>query len=154
MYLKNSEGNKKKGGFRACTFVFVLGAFENMGFVANLASMVLYFNLVMKLDYPTSSNTLTNYLGSACLLTLLGGFISDTFLNRLYTCWIFGSIVVVALSLLTIQARFKDLQPDPLCESGCVQGGVATMFHGSLCLLALGAGEVKGALPALGGRPV
>ena len=77
-------------------FLFeALGVLENIGFVANMVSMVLYFHFMMKLDLPTSSNTLTNFLGSVCLLTLLGGFISDAYLNRLYTILIFGSLEVI-----------------------------------------------------------
>ncbi|KAK9022068.1 hypothetical protein V6N11_002363 [Hibiscus sabdariffa] len=140
----------KKGGFRACSFVFVLGALENIGFVANMVSMVLYFYFVLKLDLPTSSNTLTNFLGSVCLLSLLGGFVSDTYLNRLYTILIFGSLEVIGLSMVTIQAYSKDLQPDITCKKGCVKGKIALMFYGSLSLLAIGTGGVKGALPALG----
>ncbi|XP_022728732.1 protein NRT1/ PTR FAMILY 4.5-like [Durio zibethinus] len=128
----------------------VLGVLENIGFVANMVSMVLYFFFMMKLHMPTSSNTLTNFLGSTCLLTLLGGFISDTYLNRLYTILIFGSLEVIGLSLLTIQAYSKDLRPDLTCQKDCVKGGIALMFYGSLSLLAIGAGGVKGALPALG----
>lgn len=68
-----------------------------MGFVANTAVMVLYFKLVMHFEMSTSANTLTNFMGSVTLLTLLGGFVSDTYLNRLYTCLIFGSIEVVVM---------------------------------------------------------
>ncbi|XVF47189.1 hypothetical protein PTKIN_Ptkin03bG0089200 [Pterospermum kingtungense] len=142
--------DSNKGGFRACSFVFVLGALENIGFVANMVSMVLYFHFMMKLDLPASSNTLTNFLGSVCLLTLLGGFISDTYLNRLYTILIFGCLEVIGLSMVTIQAYSKGLRPDLLCQKGCLKGGIALMFYASLSLLAIGTGGVKGALPALG----
>ncbi|KAE8700252.1 Early nodulin-like protein 18 [Hibiscus syriacus] len=147
---KTHHRGGKKGGFRACSFVFVLGALENIGFVANMVSIVLYFHYLLRLDIPTSSNTLTNFLGSACLLSLLGGFISDTYLNRLYTILIFGSLEVIGLSMVTIQAYSKDLQPDITCQKGCVKGKVAVMFYGSLLILSIGTGGVKGALPALG----
>ncbi|KAF8394768.1 hypothetical protein HHK36_020983 [Tetracentron sinense] len=143
--------NKRQGGFRASIFIFVLTAFENMGFVANMASMVLYFLLVMRFDLSGSANTLTNFMGSTFLLSLIGGFISDTYLSRLNTCLIFGLLEVLALMMLTIQARFHKLQPDPCGESRCVKGGIAFMFYTSLCLLALGAGGVRGSLPAFGG---
>lgn len=134
----------------------------------------------MQFDLPTSSNTLTNFMGSIFLLSLLGGFISDTYLNRFYTLMLFGSLEVIVssnmqiskrendsfvlniyrlicvflrtqgLSMVTIQAYSKDLHPDPCGKSSCVKGGIAWMFYGSLILLALGAGGVKGALPALG----
>lgn len=68
----------------------VLGSLENIGFIANMATLVLYFHLEMHFDLSTAANTLTNFLGSTFLLTIVGGFISDTYLNRLYTCLLFG----------------------------------------------------------------
>ncbi|CAK9147570.1 unnamed protein product [Ilex paraguariensis] len=142
--------SEKQGGFRACTFVFVLGVLENIGFVANMSVMVLYFKLVMHFDLSTSANTLTNFLGSTFLLTILGGFISDTYLNRLYTCLAFGFLEVVALLMITIQAYSNKLHPDPCGKSTCVKGGEAVMFYTLICLLALGAGGLKGSIAALG----
>nr|XP_027068798.1 protein NRT1/ PTR FAMILY 4.6-like [Coffea arabica] len=145
-----SSGNKKKGGFRACIFVFVLATLENIGFVANMSTIVLYFHLVMQFNPSTSANTLTNFLGSTFLLTILGGFISDTYLNRLYTCLLFGFLEILGLVLLTIQAYSDKFQPDPCQKSTCVKGGQAVMFYASISLLALGGGGVKGSVAALG----
>ncbi|GMI79409.1 NRT1/ PTR family 4.3 [Hibiscus trionum] len=144
---------KNKGGFKASMFIFVLVALENMGFVANMVSLVLYFLYVMFFNIPTSANTLTNLMGSTFLLSLVGGFISDTFINRYTTCLIFGFVEVLGLALMTIQAYSKDLQPT-FCygKPSCIHGGDAVMFYASLWLLALGSGGVKGALPALGGE--
>ncbi|CAL8166029.1 unnamed protein product [Prunus armeniaca] len=142
--------DEKKGGFTASSFIFVLLALDNMGFVANMVSMVLYFMFVMKFDLAHSANTLTNFMGSTFLLSLVGGFISDTYLSRLTTCLIFGAVEILALVLMTIQAYSKDLHPKLVCKSSCVEGGMAFMLYASLCLLALGSGGVKGALPALG----
>lgn len=52
--------------------------------------------------------------------------------------------------MMTIQAHSDSLLPKACGKSSCVQGGVAVYFYATLCLLALGAGGVKGALPALG----
>ncbi|KAJ6315408.1 hypothetical protein OIU78_018824 [Salix suchowensis] len=142
---------RRRGGFRACTFIFILGALESMGFIANMASLVLYFYFIMHFDIPTSANTLTNFMGSVFLLSLAGACIADTFLNRFYTSLLFGVMEVMGLALLTAQAYFKDLQPGFCHRSTCVKGGQAVMFYGSLCLYALGSGGVKGAVPALGG---
>ncbi|KAJ6299329.1 hypothetical protein OIU76_020326 [Salix suchowensis] len=122
-----------------------------MGFIANMASLVLYFYFIMHFDIPTSANTLTNFMGSVFLLSLAGACIADTFLNRFYTSLLFGVMEVMGLALLTAQAYFKDLQPGFCHRSTCVKGGQAVMFYGSLCLYALGSGGVKGAVPALGG---
>ncbi|OWM62857.1 hypothetical protein CDL15_Pgr020151 [Punica granatum] len=150
--LSITTETRRKGGFRASGFIFALTGLENMGFVANMVSLVLYFIYVMYFDSSSSSNTLTNLMGATFLLTLVGGFISDTYLSRLNTCLVFGCLEVIALAMVTIQARSKHLQPD-FCGAGkssCITGGKAVYFYVSLCLLALGVGGVKGALPALG----
>ncbi|XP_071911985.1 protein NRT1/ PTR FAMILY 4.5 isoform X1 [Coffea arabica] len=142
--------SKEKGGFKACMFVLVLTTLENIGFVANMSSLVLYFHLVMQFDLSTSANTLTIFLGSTFLLTILGGLISDTYLNRLYTCVLFSILEVLGLLLLYIQAKSHKLQPDPCGKSSCVKGSEAVMFYCTIFLLALGAGGVKGSVAALG----
>lgn len=76
------------------SFLVVLMALENRGFVANMVSLVIYFMVVMKFDLSGSATTLTNFLGTAFTLTLLGGFISDSYLNRLNTSLLFGTIEV------------------------------------------------------------
>lgn len=145
-----SSTNKKKGGFKAASFVFVFVLFENMAFVANMVSLVLYFYLEMHFDIPGSANTLTNLMGSTFLLSIIGAFVSDTFLSRYTTALMFGVLEVLSLVLMTIQAHDHNLQPRPCNKSSCVKGGIAVMLYTSLCLLALGSGGVKGALPALG----
>ncbi|KAL6146421.1 hypothetical protein ACLB2K_057100 [Fragaria x ananassa] len=144
---------KKRGGFTASIFIFVLLALDNMGFVANMVSMVLYFLGPMHFNLATAANTLTNFMGTNFLLSLLGGFISDTYLSRYTTCLIFGSIQIVGLSMMTIQAYSKALQPKfcGLDKPSCMEGGIGFYFYVSLYLWALGSGGVKGALPALGG---
>ncbi|CDP09679.1 unnamed protein product [Coffea canephora] len=115
-----------------------------------MSSLVLYFHLVMQFDLSTSANTLTIFLGSTFLLTILGGLISDTYLNRLHTCVLFGILEVLGLLLLYIQAKSHKLQPDPCGKSSCVKGSEAVMFYCTIFLLALGAGGVKGSVAALG----
>lgn len=66
-----------------------------MGFIANMASLVLYFYYIMHFDIATSANTLTNFMGSVFMLSLVGAFTADTFLNRFYTCLLFGIMEVM-----------------------------------------------------------
>ncbi|KAL5155880.1 Protein NRT1/ PTR FAMILY 4.2 [Glycine soja] len=90
-----NQWRRSKGGFMASMFIFVLSALDNMGFVANMVSIVLYFYGVMHFDLASSANTLTNFMASTYLLSLVGGFISDTYLNRFTTCLLFGSLEVL-----------------------------------------------------------
>ncbi|XP_020228825.1 protein NRT1/ PTR FAMILY 4.5 [Cajanus cajan] len=144
------EKQAKKGGFRASMFIFALSTLDNMGCVANMVSLVLYFYMVMHFDLASSADTLTNFLGSTFLLSLVGGFISDTYLSRLTTCLLFGSLEILALVMLTVQASLDHLQPQACGKSSCVKGGIAVMFYTSLYLLALGMGGVRGSMVPLG----
>ncbi|KAI7982177.1 Protein NRT1/ PTR FAMILY 4.6 [Camellia lanceoleosa] len=116
-----------------------------------MSVFVLYFNRVMRFDQSQSANTFTNYMGSTFLLSVVGGFISDTYLSRLTTCLSFGLLQILALTMITIQAFSKKLHPDDCGKATCVTGGEALMFYGSLYLLALAAGGVRGSLTPLGG---
>jgi hypothetical protein len=92
----------------------VLSALDNMGFVTNMVSLVLYFIGVMHFDLSSSANTLTNFMGSTFLLSLVGAFISDTYLNRFTTCLVFGSLEVIVSIYLLIIIIFQTLQiPNP-----------------------------------------
>ncbi|XP_038975187.1 protein NRT1/ PTR FAMILY 4.5-like [Phoenix dactylifera] len=142
--------NPKQGGFRAAMFVFAFAGFENMGFIANMASLVLYFSGVMHFDLSDSATTLTNFMGATFLLTIIGGFISDTYMTRLNTILMFGLIEIWGYILLTLQARYRSLQPDQNCLTCHLKGGNAWMFYITLCLLALGCGGIRGCVPALG----
>ncbi|XP_059637642.1 protein NRT1/ PTR FAMILY 4.5-like [Cornus florida] len=131
---------------------------ENMAFIAMMVSLVTYFSGYMNFSLTKSATTLTNLLGTAFLLPLFGGFISDTYLSRFKTCILFGSIEVVGYAILTIQAHFRELRPIPCkgvapskmnqCEAAD-SSQVAILFTG-LYLVAFGTSGIKAALPSLG----
>ncbi|XAR61833.1 hypothetical protein NMG60_11016357 [Bertholletia excelsa] len=129
-----------------------------MGFIANAVSLVTYFYGYMNFSLTKSATTLTNFMGTAFLLPLFGGFISDTYLSRFKSCIIFGSIEVLGYAILTAQAHFSQLRPFPCkdvpvskmnqCETAD-SGQIAMLFTG-LYLVALGNSGAKAALPSLG----
>ncbi|CAK9170148.1 unnamed protein product [Ilex paraguariensis] len=142
--------NPRQGGFRATLFIFAMMCLDNIGFVANMVSLVLYLLFVMHFDTSGSATTTTNYLGTAFLLTLVGGVISDTYMNRLNTCLFFDIIQLLGYMLLIIQSHYGKLQPEPCGKSSCVHGTKALLFYASIFLLALGGGGIRGAVPSLG----
>ncbi|XP_031285841.1 protein NRT1/ PTR FAMILY 4.5-like isoform X2 [Pistacia vera] len=145
--MKNTQ---RQGGFKATYFIFAIMVLDNIGFVANMASLVLYFLLIMHFDLSGSATTTTNYLGTTFLLTLVGGFISDTYMNRLNTCLLFGVVQLLGYLLLIIQSHYSKLQPQPCGKTSCVDGTKALLFYVSICLLGLGGGGIRGSVPALG----
>lgn len=105
-----------------CSVINVaLVALDNMGFVANMVSLVLYFGFKMYLDFSTAANTLTNFMGSTFLLTVVGGFISDTYINRFHTALIFGTIytTVCMLALGKTLSNYKHLCNQIIVSHDC-----------------------------------
>ncbi|XP_059637607.1 protein NRT1/ PTR FAMILY 4.5-like [Cornus florida] len=155
---KQPKQPPKLGGTRATLFVYAMEGLENMAFIANAMSLVTYFSGFMNFSLTKSATTLTNFMGTAFLLPLFGGFISDTYLSRFKTCIMFGSIEVLGYATLTIQAHFRELRPIPCkgvapskmnqCEAA--DSSQAAILFTGLYLVALGTGGVKAALPSLG----
>ncbi|PIN10684.1 H+/oligopeptide symporter [Handroanthus impetiginosus] len=135
-----------------------MAALETMAFISNGVSLVTYFYSYMNFSLTKSATALTNFMGTAFLLSLFGGFISDTYLSRFKTCVIFGCLEIIGYALLAVQAHFKQLRPFPCkdvapsktshCEPA-TSSQEAMLFTG-LYLVALGTGGIKAALPSLG----
>ncbi|GMY28063.1 protein NRT1/ PTR FAMILY 4.5-like [Fagus crenata] len=145
-----SMKNPRQGGFKATYFIYAMMALDNIGFVANMASMVLYVLYVMHFDLSGFATTTTNYLGTTFLLTVVGGFISDTYMTRLNTSLLFGAIELLGYMLLIIQSHYHKLQPEACGKSSCIHGTKALLFYASIGLVGLGGGGIRGSVPALG----
>ncbi|XP_077233105.1 protein NRT1/ PTR FAMILY 4.5-like [Tasmannia lanceolata] len=148
----------KLGGSRAALFVYAMEGLENMAFVSVAVSLVTYFNGYMNFGLTKSATTLTNFMGTAFLLPLFGGFLSDTYVSRFKTCVLFGCIELGGYLLLTLQAHFHTLRPRPCkglninntnhCDVATV--GQSAILYSGLYLVALGTSGVKAGLPSLG----
>ncbi|CAI0465365.1 unnamed protein product, partial [Linum tenue] len=147
-----------RGGNRAVLPIFAMEALDNMAFVANALSLFTYFFSFMNFGLTKSANTLTNFMGTAFLLALFGGFLADTYLSKFMACTLFATFEFVGYAMLTIQAHFDQLRPAP-CNGGQVidptkcesaTSGQSALLYIGLYLIALGAGGVRAALPALG----
>ncbi|CAN4094714.1 unnamed protein product [Withania somnifera] len=144
------------GGLFAASFVLAVEVLENLAFLANASNLVLYFSEYMHFSPTTSANSVTNFMGTAFLLALLGGFLSDAFFTTYYIYLISALIEFLGLVILTIQARSSSLKP-PKCDLGVpnmpceqVHGAQAAMLFIGLYLVALGVGGIKGSLPPHG----
>ncbi|KAG5048119.1 hypothetical protein JHK85_009222 [Glycine max] len=154
IWFDHSPGNLQKYGYPTKA----MEGLENMAFVANAVSLVTYFFGYMNFSLTKSATTLTNFMGTAFLLALVGGLISDTYLSRFKTCVLFACMELLGYGILTVQARFHQLRPIPCKDLATTQmsqceaatGGHAAILYTGLYLVALGTGGIKAALPALG----
>ncbi|KAJ4789155.1 Major facilitator superfamily protein [Rhynchospora pubera] len=141
---------KKHGGMLAASFVLVVEILENLAFLANASNLVTYLMNFMHFSPSKSATDVTNFMGTAFLLALLGGFLSDAFFTSYVIYLISAVIEFLGLIILTIQAKKPSLKPPPCnpLDSPCqsVTGSQAAMLFGGLYLTALGIGGIKGSL--------
>ncbi|KAL7110228.1 hypothetical protein ACP275_05G011600 [Erythranthe tilingii] len=143
----------KHGGMLAASFVLVVEIFENLAYLANASNLVLYLTEYMHFTPSESANAVTNFMGTAFLLALLGGFLSDAFFTTYQIYLISAVIQFLGLVILTVQAQSGSLKP-PKCDLNMpchqVHGAQAAMLFIGLYLVALGVGGIKGSLPTHG----
>ncbi|KAL9663298.1 hypothetical protein QQ045_028138 [Rhodiola kirilowii] len=139
----------KHGGMSAAAFVLGLQAFEMMAIAAVGNNLITYVFNEMHFPISKAANTVTNFIGTVFLLSLLGGFLSDSYLGSYWTMLIFGIVELSGFILLSIQAHIPELRP-PNCsmllqKGQCeeAKGYEALIFYAALYLVALGSGCLK-----------
>ncbi|XP_015879736.3 protein NRT1/ PTR FAMILY 4.6 [Ziziphus jujuba] len=148
------------GGMLAASFVLAVEILENLAFLANASNLVLYLSKFMHYSPSSSAIMVTNFMGTAFLLALLGGFLADAFFTTYFIYLISASIEFTGLLILTIQAQKPELRPSTNCSlvsnnknsPNCqeVNGWKEVMLFAGLYLVALGVGGIKGSLPPHG----
>ncbi|XP_022735931.1 protein NRT1/ PTR FAMILY 4.6-like [Durio zibethinus] len=144
------------GGMLAASFVLVVEILENLAFLANASNLVLYLSKFMHYSPSSSAKIVTNFMGTAFLLALLGGFLANAFFTTYRLYLTSAAIEFVGLLILTVQAHIPSFKP-PTCalastEIPCqkVNAHKAAMLFTGLYLVALGVGGIKGSLPPHG----
>lgn len=140
------------GGMTAATFVLGLQAFEMMAIAAVGNNLITYVFNEMHFPLSKSVNIVTNFVGTVFLLSLLGGYLSDSYLGSFRTMLIFGFVELSGFILLAVQAHLPQLRP-PKCDMiasttgghHCLgaKGFRAWIFFLALYLVALGSGCLK-----------
>lgn len=77
-----------------------LQAFEMMAIAAVGNNLITYVFNEMHFPLSKAANLVTNFIGTVFLLSLLGGFLSDSYLGSFRTMLVFGVIEISVCSLL------------------------------------------------------
>lgn len=83
---------EKSDIFIVCYYDSGLQAFEMMGIAAVGNNLITYVFNDMHFPLSKSANIVTNFVGTVFLLSLLGGFLSDSYLGSFWTMLIFGFV--------------------------------------------------------------
>ncbi|KAG0477851.1 hypothetical protein HPP92_012570 [Vanilla planifolia] len=140
------------GGWRAASFIIVNEVAERMAFYAIAFNMVIFLVKEMHEDLPDASTNVTNWGGTAFVLTLLGAFLADAYLGRFLTIAIFSCFYAAGTVLLTLAASMDSLRPPPCSVEDCRQatGRQKAFLFASLYLIALGTGGIKPCVSSFG----
>ncbi|KAL4184164.1 hypothetical protein AMTRI_Chr11g102040 [Amborella trichopoda] len=145
------------GGMTAAAFALGLQAFEIMAIAAVGNNLITYVFNEMHFSLSKSANIVTNFVGTIFLLSILGGFLADSYLGSFWTILIFGFVELSGFILLSVQAHLPQFKP-PSCNmitqpQSCqeAQGFQALIFFAGLYMVALGSGCVKPNMIAHGG---
>ncbi|KAI3987388.1 hypothetical protein MKX01_042392 [Papaver californicum] len=137
----------KHKGIKSAAIVCVVEVLENLVFLSNATNFVSYFRSSMHYSSAEAANMVTNFIGTSFLLTVVGGFISDSFFTRFKTFLLSGSIELLGLIMLTIQANNAQLRPTTGKSPSQWQ---AAFLYVGLYAIAIGIGGIKSSLPAHG----
>lgn len=142
------------GGWSSAAMILGIEAVERLTTLGIAVNLVTYLTRTMHLGNASAANNVTNFLGTSFMLTLLGGFVADTFLGRYLTIGIFTTIQAMGVTILTISTIIPSLRP-PKCEPGsskCIpaSGKQLMALYIALYMTALGTGGLKSSVSGFG----
>ncbi|KAL1823353.1 hypothetical protein ACET3Z_010131 [Daucus carota] len=143
---------QRTGGWNASPFIIVNEIAERLAFFAVGVSMVGYLVREMHESLPTAATHVTDWIGAAFVLTILGAFLADAYLGRFLTIIVFSCVYAVGMILLTISASIDSLRPALCTARPCIPAtdGQSAFLYCSLALIALGTGGIKPCVSSFG----
>ncbi|KAH7862226.1 hypothetical protein Vadar_001656 [Vaccinium darrowii] len=142
------------GGWNSAAMILGVEACERLTSLGIALNLLTYLTETMHFGRVASANTVSNVFGTSFMLSLLGGFIADTYLGRYLTITIFTIIQATGVTILTISAAFPTLRP-PKCAAAspdCVPASATqiVVLYLALYVMALGIGGLKSSVSGLG----
>ncbi|XP_027366550.1 protein NRT1/ PTR FAMILY 5.2-like [Abrus precatorius] len=145
----------KSGGWKACSFVVVYEIFERMAYYGISSNLILYLTRKLHQGTVTSSNNVTNWVGTIWITPILGAYVADARLGRYWTFVIASVIYLLGMCLLTLSVSLPSLKPPECLERDVTKCEKAStlqlaVFYGALYTLALGTGGTKPNISTIG----
>ncbi|KAM3319039.1 protein NRT1/ PTR FAMILY 2.11 [Capsicum chacoense] len=104
----------KYGGIKAMPFIIGNETFEKLGTIGTSANLLVYLTTIFNMKSITATNLINVFNGTCNFGTLLGAFLSDTYLGRYKTLGIASISSFTGMLILTLTAAISKLHP-PQC---------------------------------------
>ncbi|GMI75840.1 NRT1/ PTR family 7.3, nitrate transporter 1.5 [Hibiscus trionum] len=144
----------KTGGWRCAMLILVNQGLVTLAFAAVEVNLVLFSKSVLRQTNAEAANTFSRWMGTVYLFSLMGAFLSDSYLGRYFTCVSFQVLYLLGLVTLSLVTHLFLLKPQgcgkigQLCEPH--SPAVTALFYVAIYLIALGNGAPEPALAAFG----
>ncbi|KAL3753106.1 hypothetical protein ACJRO7_000495 [Eucalyptus globulus] len=147
----------KTDRWNACSFIVGYEIFERMAYYGIAANLVTYLTKKLHEGTVTSSNNVTNWLGTVWMTPILGAYIADAYLGRYWTFISASVVYLMGMFLLTLAVSLPSLRP-PSCASGIKEeecdkhasGLQIGIFYCALYIIAAGTGGTKPNISTMG----
>ncbi|PKI70419.1 hypothetical protein CRG98_009194 [Punica granatum] len=144
----------RTGGWRCAIMILVNQGLVTMAFAGVEVNLVLFSKSVLRQTNAEAADTFSRWLGSVYLCSLIGAFLSDSYLGRFRTCVIFQVVFAIGLLATSLCTHLFLLKPPgcgkigELCEPHTPLE--VALFYISIYLIAIGNGAPEPSLAALG----
>lgn len=133
-------------GVKAMPFVIGNETFEKLGTIGTSSNLLVYLTKVFNMRSITATNLINVFNGTCNFGTLLGAFLSDTYLGRYKTLGFASVSSFLGMLILTFTAAFPSLHP-PKCENNsvCVEASPwqLTFLFSCFLFLIVGASGIR-----------
>lgn len=141
------SAKQRLSGWRASTFLLGAACCGYLAFGGIFFNLVLYLLKVWRETPATAANDITNLLGTMFLTAVLGGFLGDAYLGRLWTVFLFLVIYLVGAVLVGLAATMQEHAD----ATKPLSSGLKSFLFAALYVTAIGNGSYEPVLASLGG---
>ncbi|KAG0579217.1 hypothetical protein KC19_4G082400 [Ceratodon purpureus] len=156
-FKRRPADKRHTGGWKAAPLIFVTEMCERLAAFGIGLNLVTYLVSNLHLPVAFSANIVTNYLGTAYLTCLLGGYIADTYIGRFWTIFLGAVLQFLGMVVLTLSAtlpafRMPHCDSTPGSSNPCepAKGWTMVILYAGLYMVAFGTGGIKSSVSALG----
>ncbi|KAH7439762.1 hypothetical protein KP509_04G075000 [Ceratopteris richardii] len=133
------------GKWRGSFFTLGVVCFGSLGSGGIFFNLVLYLMRVWDESSATASNDMTNLQGTMYFTALIGAFLGDAYLGRLWTVLLFLVIYATGSVLVGVAVTLQERATEPLPEN------LKAFLFAALYITAVGNGSHDPVLQSLGG---
>ncbi|KAF9613531.1 hypothetical protein IFM89_008448 [Coptis chinensis] len=137
----------QNGGLRTMPFIIVNESFERVASLGLMPNMILYLINGYHMDSATGTSILGLWSSLSNFLSILGAFISDSYLGRFRVIILGSTFSLVGMTMLWLTAMIPQAKPAPCnsSQSSCRTStfGQLALLLSSLIFISIGAGCIR-----------